>query len=134
MPFIFSHLCELLQELEDHRTRAPPLSSSDLKDRSHKAVERWFRRHRSRIDASDVSGTAFFSAFFPERRTDRVYNLRQKNLAKLLGRVLGVSLERRKTLEAWCKPGGGDLATCVEMVQRQAVRIWGIQCRERVYG
>ena len=123
MPFRFSYLGDLLQELEDYCMHDPPLLPLELKSRYHKAVRVWFQCHRTRIDALDASGVAFLSACFPERRTDRVYNLREKKLVPILGRILALSKDRQKSLEAWCLSGGGDLGACVERVQRQAVSL-----------
>ena len=50
-----------------------------------------------------------------------MYNIREKSLVKLLGRVLGLPIARRKSLEEWCRPGRGDLGACVERVQKEAV-------------
>lgn len=121
MPFRFTFLCDLFQQLEDLYTRDPPLPPPQLKSLIDNAVRQWFKNHRTRLDALDASGAAFLSACFPERRTDRVYNIREKSLVKILGRVLGLSIARRETLEAWCKPGRGDLGACVERVQKEAV-------------
>lgn len=121
MPFRFTYLCDLFQQLEDHCTRDPPLPPPHLKSLIDRTVRQWFQSHRARLDALDASGAAFLSACFPERRTDRVYNIREKSLVKILGRVLGLPIARRKTLEEWCKPGRGDLGACVARVQREAV-------------
>ncbi|KAI9851996.1 MAG: hypothetical protein M1838_002119 [Thelocarpon superellum] len=120
MPFKFVHLCDLLQRLEDLWTRDPPLLPTTIQSHAERAIEHWFRSHRRRIDAADTSGVAVLSAFLPERRTDRVYGLREKSLAKVVGRVLGLPVARRRCLLAWETPGHGDLGACVERVQRQA--------------
>ncbi|KAI9787327.1 MAG: hypothetical protein M1816_007675 [Peltula sp. TS41687] len=120
MPFRLTHLCDLFQKLEDHYTHDPPLPPPKLKSLMGQTIREWFQNHRARLDVSHASSAAFLSACFPERRTDRVYNIREKSLVKILGRVLGLSLARRKSLEDWCKPGRGDLGACVERVQREA--------------
>ncbi|KAI9847974.1 MAG: hypothetical protein M1837_001492 [Sclerophora amabilis] len=120
MPFRFSYFCDLLEKLEDYTTRDPPPLNAQLDSLSYKAIEQWFKSHRARIDALDTSHAALLSAFFPERRSDRVYGMRETNLVRLLGRVLGLGVSRRKLLEKCATAGNGDLGARVELVQRQA--------------
>ncbi|KAI9758443.1 MAG: vacuolar protein sorting-associated protein 1 [Chaenotheca gracillima] len=120
MPFRFTYFCDLLEQLEDYATRDPPLLPKRQDELSRKAIQLWFQSHRLRIDASDSSPAALLSALFPERRTDRVYALREKTLVKLLGRVLEIGASRRAILEQWTEAGAGDLGERVQFVQRQA--------------
>ena len=121
MPFKFIFLCDLLSSLEALSTRDPPLLPATLRDRYQRTITQWFRSHRARIDALDApSAVALLSALFPERRTDRVYNLQPLSLTRVLGRCLGLGITRSKELERWKEPGRGDLGACVERVQREA--------------
>lgn len=121
MGFKFVYLCDLLSSLEALSTRDPPLLPTVLRERYQKAITQWFRSHRARVDALDApSAVALLSALFPERRTDRVYNLQPNSLTRVLGRCLLLGITRSKELERWKEPGRGDLGACVERVQREA--------------
>jgi len=120
MPFRFAYLCDLLSSLEALRTRDPPFLPARLKDECRKTIEQWFRCHRARIDSSTTDCVALLSALFPERRTDRVYRLKEPSLVRILGRCLSLGSTRARELNGWRERGGGDLGDCVERVQRQA--------------
>ncbi|KAI9822583.1 MAG: hypothetical protein M1827_000302 [Pycnora praestabilis] len=119
MPFKFVHLCDLLAKLEELNIQDPPQLPAKLRDLTRTAIELWFRSHRKSIDASDTDGVALLSALFPERRTDRVFCLKEKSLTKVLGRVLCLGVYRRRLLDRWTEKGAGDLGACVERVQQQ---------------
>ncbi|KAI9827687.1 MAG: hypothetical protein M1819_006887 [Sarea resinae] len=120
MPFRFSHLCDLLSEIEELNKRDPPLLPIVLHEDIRKAIYRWFGNHRKRIDSRDTNAIALLSALFPERRTDRVYGLKEKSLVKVVSRCLRLGVERQRHLNEWQVSGGGDLGECVERIQRQA--------------
>ena len=120
MPFRFAYLCDLLSSLEALQTRDPPHLPARLKEEYRKTIEQWFRNHRTRIDSSTTDCVALLSALFPERRTDRVYNLKEPSLVRILGRCLSLGATRAKELNGWRERGRGDLGDCVERVQRQA--------------
>ncbi len=120
MPFKFGYLCDLLSSLEAHQTHDPPYLPARLKETYCKTVQQWFRCHRARIDASDTDGVALLSSLFPEKRTDRVYGLKEPSIARILGRCLSLGVSRARELDKWRAKGGGDLGDCVEKVQRQA--------------
>ncbi|KAI9722987.1 MAG: hypothetical protein M1812_001436 [Candelaria pacifica] len=116
MPFRFSFLCDLLSNLEHHITRDPPHLPARVKELCRETIIQWFRNHRNRIDGTDTDDVALLSALFPERRTDRVYNLREASLSKVFARILGLSTSRVQELESWKQKGRGDLAECVERI------------------
>ena len=120
MPFRFSYLCDLLSSLEAHQSRDPPYLPARLKDECRKTIEQWFRSHRARIDSSTTDLVALLSALFPERRTDRVYRLKEPSLVRIFGRCLFLGATRARALNGWRERGGGDLGDCVERIQRQA--------------
>ncbi|CBF73707.1 hypothetical protein AN8014.2 [Aspergillus nidulans FGSC A4] len=68
----------------------------------------------------DTDRLALLSCMFPEKRTDRVYWLKDTNLARIIGRWGLLGLSRREELEKWRVSGGADLGQCVENVMRQA--------------
>lgn len=66
---------------------------------------------------------AFLSTLLPDMRTDKVYELKEKSLEKVISRALSLSTSRYLDLVRWRDPGAGDLGDCLERVQKQAVRI-----------
>lgn len=118
MPFYFGEICKLLSSLEKLRKHEPPLLPKTLEDETQSKVEYWFKCNRKSIHAVDVDGIAFLSTLFPERRTDRVYGLKEDRLCKLIGRCLRVNSGSRRVLEDWKTPGLGDLGDRVETIQK----------------
>lgn len=118
MPFPFAEVCILLQRHEEIETRQPPiLKRAERESRRRAVTESWFKSHRSAIGQLDVdSSVALLSALLPERRTDRVYNIKSTRLVHTLSRCLGLSSWRTKDLHAYNRPGHGDLAQCLERV------------------
>lgn len=121
MPFRFIFVCDLLERLEEIRGRDPPYLLKEAESRSKEAIKSWFAFHRQRID-NETDGSVLLSTFLPERCSDRVYGLQERNLEKVIGRVLALPNSRRIDLERWRQPGAGDLGDCVERVQKQGVR------------
>lgn len=108
MPLPFSLVCELLDESHKlclaRKTNRP-------------AVESWFVRHRTRIDAHDTNLVALLSTLLPEKRTDRVYLIQAPTLEKIVGRGLSLGSSRKLELARHREPGSGvDLADCVERI------------------
>lgn len=120
MPLRFSSLCALLSDLESYANHDPPLLKSRLEEKSKKRIANWFTSYRISSASMDVDLVALLSAFFPERRKDRVYGLKSRKLARSLRRVLHLGCGRWPLLDEWDKPGRGDLADCVERVLLQA--------------
>ncbi|GAM84008.1 hypothetical protein ANO11243_019990 [Dothideomycetidae sp. 11243] len=115
MAFSFSAVCNLLQNIEDIFRHDPPLLPSDRNTRQARETDIWFKSHRRAIDGLDVSGAAaLLSTLLPERRTDRVYGLQSTSLAKVLCRHLALSATQSKDVQAYRRPGCGDLADCIE--------------------
>ncbi|KAK3308766.1 uncharacterized protein B0T15DRAFT_483355 [Chaetomium strumarium] len=110
MPFLFSYVCDLLQRLEDNRT-----ARSGLRNNAE-IIRSWFREHQALLHRDHSSG-ALLSALLPEKRSDRVYFLREKKLQTIIGRALGLGRSRIAELSRWQTPGAGvDLADCVERI------------------
>ncbi|KAE9968920.1 hypothetical protein BLS_005608 [Venturia inaequalis] len=118
MPFLFSEICRLLSDLEKLKKRHPPLLPTALKGETGSKLEYWFRCQRNAIHAPGVDGVAFLLTLFPERRTDRVYGMKEDRLGKLIGRCLNMNSANRRILEDWKTPGRGDLGDRVEMIQK----------------
>lgn len=118
MPFLFSEICKLLSELEKLKKRHPPLLPTALKGETGSKIEYWFRCNRNAIHAPGVDGVAILSTLFPEKRTDRVYGMKEDRLGKLIGRCLNMNSANRRILEDWKTPGRGDLGDRVEAIQK----------------
>lgn len=116
MPFLFSYVCDLLQRLDDNRAARSGL-------RSNAAIVRdWFRAHQAHFYRDDHSSAALLSALLPEKRSDRVYLIREKKLQAVIGRALGLGRSRIAQLSRWSNPEARvDLAECVESILRETV-------------
>lgn len=118
---LFRYVCELLEELYAITTHDPLYLPKDSRVKQYAAIARFFATHRGVIDRQPGIGVALLSALLPERRTDRVYGLQSRSLEKIIGRALGLSASRIESMGRWREPGFGDLAECVERVQRESV-------------
>ncbi|KJR85046.1 uncharacterized protein SPSK_08421 [Sporothrix schenckii 1099-18] len=128
MPFLFSHVCDLFQQVAElptaHRSRPRSVNL---------VVQSWFAEHRKEVDAliverptSSAAGSsgaaALLSTLLPDRRTDRVYALQARGLQRILIRALGLGHSRVPELSRWMRPcdhattGPVDLADCVEAI------------------
>lgn len=119
MPFLFSYVGDLLQRLEDNR-----LARSGLKSNAA-IVQDWIRGHHGLLYRDDHHSAPLLSALLPEKRTDRVYFIREKKLQTIIGRALGLGRSRIAELGRWSNPEArADLADCVESILKQTVRQW----------
>ena len=118
MPFKFSNLCDLLETLQDNRRRAclPEFKGRDL---DREVIVNWFNRHNESVERTGKGAVAFLSCLFPERRVDRVFGLKEKSLASLLGRCLGFGHQRQSQFVKEVREGQ-DIAMCVERHLRDA--------------
>ncbi|KAL4988940.1 hypothetical protein BDW68DRAFT_196352 [Aspergillus falconensis] len=119
MGFKFTYLCDLLSSLEGNKILKAATENRN-RNPDVRTVTQWFARHDKKLRSPDTDRLALLSCMFPEKRTDRVYWLKDTNLAKVIGRCLLLGLSRREELEKWRVPGGADLGQCVENVMRQA--------------
>lgn len=142
MPLQFTHVCDLLESLEQNQQPRPGQAQKP----AAKLIGDWFETHRETIllpssssssspssssssspsykggDSTDLE--ALLSTLLPEKRTDRMYMLREKRLELRIARALCLGKSRKENLAAWRRPGAGmDLADCVERTLREAVRL-----------
>ncbi|KAK3373796.1 hypothetical protein B0T24DRAFT_275442 [Lasiosphaeria ovina] len=108
MPFPFAYICNLLQGLEDNQhAQVGQKTNASI-------IQAWFRSHQAELSRDDHDPAALLSALLPEKRTDRVYSIREKKLQIIIGRALILGISRKKELERWAVTGSGvDLADCV---------------------
>src|SRR4051812_39132321 len=117
MPLDFSFFCHLLSSLEDIESRDP--LPRDRRERAiRKTVEDWFACHRRTIEHPNTNVVALFSSLFPNSRPDRVYGIQSTRLSGIIGRCLNLTDIRRRDLNVWREPRGGDLPACVERILR----------------
>lgn len=116
MPFLFSYVCDLLQRLDENRcARAGLRSNASI-------VQEWFRAHQAQFYRDDHDSAALLSALLPEKRTDRVYCIREKRLQIVIGRALGLGRSRIAQLARWSNPEARiDLAESVESILKETV-------------
>ncbi|RYP46824.1 hypothetical protein DL768_007029 [Monosporascus sp. mg162] len=112
MPFPFTYVCDLLQQLDDE------LHSTKKQKAPNKAIiARWFKEHRSRLTSVDNDASTVLSTLLPERRTDRVYCIQATRLHSIIGHALGLGYSRVLELRRHETPGSGvDLGDCVESI------------------
>lgn len=116
MPFPFGAVCDLLQSLEND-----PKRPARVRKGSAQIVHEWFDRHEELLDQTDVDKVALLSTLLPERRTDRVFNIKEPRLERIVAKACLLG-DRKKNLQRWkTEPGSGvDLADCVEAVLAEA--------------
>jgi DNA ligase-4 len=116
MPFLFSYVCDLLQSLDNNR-----LARSGLRSKAT-IIQDWFSGHQAQLYRDELDTAALLSALLPEKRTDRVYFLREKKLQTVIGRALGLGRSRIAQLGRWSNPEARvDLAECVESILNETV-------------
>ncbi|KAK0651709.1 hypothetical protein B0T16DRAFT_404496 [Cercophora newfieldiana] len=114
MVFRFSYVCDLLQRLEDNqRARSGVRPNAEI-------IRDWFKTHHGLISREDQDATPLLSTLLPEKRSDRVYFIKERWLQTIIGRGLGLGRSRILQLGRWQEPGSGvDLAECVESILRE---------------
>ncbi|KAH8752249.1 hypothetical protein F5883DRAFT_506776 [Diaporthe sp. PMI_573] len=114
MPFLFTWVCELLQSLENDISRRRGKRGEEA------IVDNWFARYRQELDDDSTDKCALLSTLLPERRTDRVFGIKEKTLQRKIARACGLGHSRAKELSRWTIPGSGlDLAQCAEEILQQ---------------
>lgn len=118
MTFPFILVCELLQSLENDQKRR-------RNQKGERAiVEDWFARYRQELDDEGTDKCALLSTLLPERRTDRVFGIKEKTLQPKIARACGLGHSRVKELSRWTIPGSGlDLAHCAEEILQQTPNV-----------
>ncbi|KAF8425554.1 hypothetical protein EV426DRAFT_561102 [Tirmania nivea] len=120
MPFPYMHVVSLLDPLSDIATKQPPPKSAVLKAKYSTLITSWFNHHRPLFTATKLEPIALFSLLFPELRADRVYNLREDGLVKVIARCLGLGVTRQQQLNNWRRDADGDLGKMVGRIMRAA--------------
>jgi DNA ligase-4 len=114
MPFPFRILCDLLERLE--RNAGKLLSTNKTQEYDTFTIRAWFDKHDAIIPRQGPAAIAFLSCVFPERRSDRVSGLQERQLEKVIQRSQCLGLSRMEDLQR-CKTSGGlDFASSVERV------------------
>jgi DNA ligase 4 len=108
MSFKFCNVCELFDRLEGLREKTL--------EHSVAAVHAWFDKHESSIPRHGPAAVAFLSCLFPERRVDRVFGLKEKQLEAIIKHALGLGSTRLKELQQWRDSDGPGFASAVQRV------------------
>jgi DNA ligase 4 len=118
MPFLFTWVCELLQSLENDIKRRRGQRGEEA------IVEEWFARYRQELDDDDTDKCALLSTLLPERRTDRVFGIKERSLQPKIARACGLGHSRLRELSRWTVSGSGlDLAECAEAILQQTPNV-----------
>lgn len=120
MSLLFTQLCDLLSALEDISTRDPPFLPDRVTHKYKEILKSWFASYKISIHSLVAEPVALLSALFPEKRTDRVYNIQCPRLTRSLRRYLSLGDGRWQLLDQWQTAGRGGLGVCVERVLQQA--------------
>jgi DNA ligase-4 len=116
MPFPFTYVCDLLERLDKNLTSRTGFKTPGT------IISDWFRAHQATFARNGNLSGPLLSTLLPEKRTDRVYNLKEKRLQTIIGRALGLGRSRLAELSRWMNPEAGvDLAGCVEMILKETV-------------
>ena len=110
----FSALCDLLNKLDQNRTKS--LNTGKVEALDARTVVAWFNKHDGLIPRRGPEAVAFLSCLFPERRPDRVFNLRERRLESIVQQAQCLGKTRLKDLQNWRTSDGVDFASCVERV------------------
>jgi len=114
------HVVSLLDPLSGLATKQPPPKPAVLKTKYSTLITSWFDHHRPLFTAAKLDPIALFSLLFPELRADRVYNLREDGLVKVIARCLGLGVTRQRQLSNWRRDADGDLGKMVGRIMRAA--------------
>ncbi|POS80600.1 ATP dependent DNA ligase domain-containing protein [Diaporthe helianthi] len=118
MPFLFTWVCELLQSLENDINRRRGKRGEQA------IVDDWFARYRRELDDDLTDKCALLSTLLIERRTDRVFGIKEKTLQPKIARACGLGPSRLKELSRWTVPGSDlDLAECAEAILEQTPNV-----------
>jgi len=118
MPFPFSHLCSLLNDLERLHIRNNPLLPRDLLERSTRKTNQWLKKHKFDLNAFDTQEAAVLWVLRPDKLTERCYGIDKCRLESIIARVYQVSQLEYAKLQLWqhmLHPA--DLAECVKAVR-----------------
>ncbi|KAH8691873.1 hypothetical protein BGW36DRAFT_303446 [Talaromyces proteolyticus] len=115
MPFPFSELCVLFNALDQARERKTSAHLESININNEITTD-WFKRNREMIPQIGSEAVSFLSCLLPERRVDRVFDLRERRLAKLIQEAQCLGNTRFQDLQAWKTAEGPDFASCVENI------------------
>ncbi|KAH6883508.1 hypothetical protein B0T10DRAFT_580496 [Thelonectria olida] len=114
MPFPFRLLCDLLERLERNAKRSSSIDR--IQELDQLTILAWFKKHNAIIPRRGSEAVAFLSCLFPERRSDRIFGLQQRQLEGVIQRAQCLGSSRMKDLQIWKTSGGLDFASSVERV------------------
>lgn len=121
MPFLFSHVCDLLSTLESLHN---PSGAGELPSQYKTHITSWLTYFRS--DLPPNLWLPLFSLLWPEGRPDRVYGFKEDGLITAVSAAMCFGRGRIEELKEWRTGGRGnirhrDLGECVERVFAMSV-------------
>ncbi|KAF3201342.1 hypothetical protein TWF679_011402 [Orbilia oligospora] len=119
MPFLFSHVCDLLSTLESLYNPSNPTNANELPFQYKTHINSWLTYFRS--DLPPELWLPLFSLLWPEGRPDRVYGFKEDGLITAISAAMCFGRGRIEELKEWRVGGRGgirhrDLGECVERV------------------
>jgi DNA ligase-4 len=118
MPFPFTYVCSLLDDLERLHIRENPLLPRELLERSTSKTNQWLKAHKFDLNAFDTQEAAVLWVLRPDKLTDRHYGIDTNRLESIIARAYQVSQLDYTVLQSWRRvPHLGDLAQRVESVR-----------------
>lgn len=103
MNFPFSHVCDLLDDLEKEGLGGPV------------SVQNWFKKHNGFFRNPRFNGRILLSILLPERRPDRVYGVQEATLSRIFARSQCLGRQSLARLHQWKDVGSKhDLADKIE--------------------
>ncbi|EPS39832.1 hypothetical protein H072_6425 [Dactylellina haptotyla CBS 200.50] len=123
MPFVFSHVCDLLSTLEDLHLAKQPHNTSDLASLYKSHLVSWFTHFRP--DLTPDLWVPLFSILWPQGRSDRVYGFKGDGLINAVSAAMCFGPSRVEELRGWRTLGRGDrdLGDAVERVFSMAENV-----------
>lgn len=123
MPFLFIHICDLLDELDALHIRDNPLLPRDLHRRTTGKANQWLKDHKFDLNAFDTEESAVLWILRPDKLTDREYGIDTRRLELIIARVWQLPNAEYAKLQQWrSAPHKGDLGLCAQIV-RQIMRV-----------
>ena len=117
MPFRFSFLCELLNRLEIVQVKKR--SNRSYYTLAYAHITSWFQEHQHIIPRQGTSAVAFLSSILPDKRRDRIFELRENRLESIIQQAQCLGATRMRILQGWRTRNGVDFPSCVEKVMSQ---------------
>jgi hypothetical protein len=104
-PFLFSHICSLLDELDvtfkEGQNPNAKLKKAAYKARRISKIGKWAEFFQLAIMRDEQHLLATLSLLCPHRRSDRVYTMKEVRLVEVIPQAMGFAGRDKKILSEW---------------------------------